>query len=252
MTDLSVVSFNIRYDSPQDGINRWRRRRQALAQVVAAFNADIVGLQEVQAQQRRYLHKHLGQPLGWYGVGRSDGNQAGEQCPILVGPSWQVQSWRTRWLSASPETIGSIGRHAKIPRVMTIMQLAHLQSSLTVAVANLHLDHTSDQARIAGIEVVLDQLREVSSERIIVMGDFNAEPDSAVYQMMLDAGFRDAHGPAAGGTFHAWRGDCGRRIDYLFVGGAIEVLGAHIDRTVIENRLPSDHWPIAARLRLRS
>lgn len=252
MTDLSVVSFNIRYDSPRDGINRWRRRRRALAQVVAAFHADIVGMQEVQAQQRRYLHKHLGQRLVWYGVGRSDGNQAGEQCPILVGPSWQVQSWRTRWLSASPETIGSIGRHAKIPRVMTIMQLVHQQSSLTFAVANLHLDHTSDQARIAGIEVVLDQLREVPSERIIVMGDFNAEPYSAVYQMMLAAGFRDAHGPAAGGTFHAWRGDCGRRIDYLFVGGAIEVLGAHIDRTVIENRLPSDHWPIAARLRLRS
>lgn len=223
-----------------------------LAQVLADYHADIVGMQEVQAHQRRYLHNHLGQPLRWYGVGRSDGDQAGEQCPILVGPRWQVQSWQTRWLSASPEIVGTVGSHAKIPRVMTMIQLAHEQSAVTVAVANLHLDHTSDQARIAGMEVVLDQLQKLSSERIIVMGDFNAEPDSEVYRMMLAADFRDTHGPDAGGSFHAWRGDNGRRIDYLFVRGAIEVLSAQIDRTVIANRLPSDHWPVAARLRLRS
>ena len=60
--------------------------------------------------------------------------------------------------------------------------------------------------------------------------------------------FRALH-PDAGqvGTFNGFKGDtCGEKIDAVLVSPGWSVLGAAIDRTRLEGRYPSDHFPVTA------
>src|SRR6056297_2723903 len=80
--NLKVMSFNIRLDNAQDGINQWKNRKEMVRNVFAEQKIDIAGLQEVLQNQLNYLIKKLPE-YQIYGVGRDDGKKGGEACPIL-------------------------------------------------------------------------------------------------------------------------------------------------------------------------
>ena len=42
-TSLSVMTFNMRYDNPEDGQNNWRFRRERIAGVIKAQEVDVLG-----------------------------------------------------------------------------------------------------------------------------------------------------------------------------------------------------------------
>lgn len=89
--------------------------------------------------------------------------------------------------------------------------------------------------------------------RWIVMGDFNLGLDSPAMNELAKAGLRSVLPTDAGGTFHAWSGATDRqRIDHILVDDGWEVLAAEVRHDRPGGRLPSDHWPIVARLRLRA
>ena len=74
---LRVMSFNIRYDEPRDGVNAWANRKQKVADVIRFHKADLVGVQEALLSQLRDLERSL-PDFAWCGVGRTDGTEAGE------------------------------------------------------------------------------------------------------------------------------------------------------------------------------
>ncbi|MEK7854598.1 MAG: endonuclease, partial [Acidobacteriota bacterium] len=43
---LRVMTFNIRYNEPRDGVNAWPNRKQKVADVIRFHKADLVGVQE--------------------------------------------------------------------------------------------------------------------------------------------------------------------------------------------------------------
>jgi endonuclease/exonuclease/phosphatase family metal-dependent hydrolase len=45
-SSIRVMTFNIRYDEPHDGVNAWPNRKQKVADVIRFHKADIVGVQE--------------------------------------------------------------------------------------------------------------------------------------------------------------------------------------------------------------
>ena len=69
-TTLSVMTFNMRYDNPEDGADNWRFRRGRVAEVIASHGVDVFGTQELpfsepvesRKQQRlfRAVHKEFG------------------------------------------------------------------------------------------------------------------------------------------------------------------------------------------------
>ena len=72
---IRVMSFNIRYGTANDGINRWDLRKEFLVETIRNFDPDMLGTQETLASQRDYL----AQALDGYGVvaaGRDDGRAA--------------------------------------------------------------------------------------------------------------------------------------------------------------------------------
>lgn len=52
---LRVMTFNIRYDEPRDGVNAWPNRKQKVADVIRFHKADLVGVQEALLTQLRDL-----------------------------------------------------------------------------------------------------------------------------------------------------------------------------------------------------
>ena len=79
---IRIMTFNIRYDEPRDGVNAWPNRKQKVADVIRFHKADIVGVQEALLTQLRDLETLL-PGFAWVGVGRTDGKEAGEYSPIL-------------------------------------------------------------------------------------------------------------------------------------------------------------------------
>ena len=70
------MTFNMRYDNPEDGADNWRFRRGRVAEVIASHGVDVFGTQELLANQLGDL-KRLLPGYAAVGVGREDGAEAG-------------------------------------------------------------------------------------------------------------------------------------------------------------------------------
>lgn len=249
---LTVASFNVRYQTRRDGRNNWPRRRRAVTSMIDSWRADVLALQEVLPRQRRYLERHL-EEFEWYGVGRADGRDEGEQSPVALRRSrFHARTWRTRWLSLTPDEPGSLGWDARIPRVATVVlaTAARPGPDEEIGVISTHFDHRSDAARRGGAELIVQTVAADAERDWVVMGDLNADHDSDVLAILRDGGLRPVLPDDAGGTLHGWSGRRdGARIDHILVHGDWEVEDAWIDHTEPDGRLPSDHWPVLARLR---
>ena len=45
---IEVMSFNIRFDNPDDGINNWNNRKEIVKELLSNYKCDFIGLQEVK------------------------------------------------------------------------------------------------------------------------------------------------------------------------------------------------------------
>lgn len=265
MSELSVATFNIRFRNLTDGAHGWRHRRESTLRQLSDLDVDVCGMQEVLQDQRTFLERGL-PDAQWYGVGRNDGRSSGEQSPILVRPGrLEVTSWRTLWLSEQPARAGSKGWDAKIPRVATV--LLATCAGVRIGIVNTHFDHCGRQAQVESARLIADVARgrrEIAGVRAgiaaeppqrrrwIIMGDFNVELASAAMRELSHAGLRSVLPDDATGTFHGFTGATDRqRIDHILVDDGFDVLDAQILHQRPGGRLPSDHWPVVARLRMR-
>jgi endonuclease/exonuclease/phosphatase family metal-dependent hydrolase len=254
---LTIMSFNIRYGTANDGPNRWELRRGQLIDLVKAQNPDVLGLQEA-------LHGQIDEILAalpdyrMVGVGRRDGGHGGEYAAILYRASrLVVRRTETFWLSDTPEIVASTTWGNAIERICTWALIDDKQGR-SFYVYNVHLDHISQPSREKSVRLVLDRIAaRAPSAPVLVTGDFNTGEANPATRAML-ATFRDtfrAVHPAATefGTYNAFTlgSTKGDKIDYIFVEPETEVMSADILRTSTDGRYPSDHFPVVARIRLK-
>jgi endonuclease/exonuclease/phosphatase family metal-dependent hydrolase len=129
---LRVMSFNIRYGTARDGENAWDRRREFVAHTIKTYQPDLLGMQEVLAEQGDYLRQAL-PDYAYVGGGRDDGKRAGEASPIMYRKArFQPLADGQFWLSDTPEKIASRGWDAALPRVATWVRLKDRQTGKTV------------------------------------------------------------------------------------------------------------------------
>jgi endonuclease/exonuclease/phosphatase family metal-dependent hydrolase len=112
---------------------------------------------------------------------------------------------------------------------------------------NTHLDASADESyRLQEVDAVLNAVRPRLSPitPVLVGGDFNAEPGSAVVQKVLGMGLRDAWTECGQGDGFTYPADQPtKRIDYLFLSGALRCTAAE----VLDTRI-SDHRPLLVTL----
>jgi endonuclease/exonuclease/phosphatase family metal-dependent hydrolase len=259
---LTVMSFNIRYGTANDGENHWMLRRDFLIDVMREADADLVGLQEALDAQVAALLQALPQ-YGVVGVGRDDGRTRGEYAAILYRRDrFHVSDAGTFWFSDTPEVIASRSWGNRITRICTWARLID-RDGRAFWHYNVHLDHESQPSRERSTALLADRIaaRRGIDEPVIVTGDFNvgesnpaiarltAPPPGAPAPFVDTFRVRHPEEPRAG-TFNAFKSGQtgGEKIDYVLVQPGTDVLDAAIIRTSRNDRYPSDHFPVTARI----
>ena len=256
-SSVNVLSFNIRYNNPDDGEHAWPNRKGMVASVVRFHAADLVGMQEVLRSQIDDLTVLLPN-YSWYGVGRNDGKNSGEFSPIFYRRDrFQLLDSGEFWLSKNPDQIGSKSWDAALPRIATWVKFRDRESKQEFIHLNTHFDHLGEVARARSAELILDRLKTLSGNMpAVVTGDFNVPPESEAYatmtSMLVDSKLEsvsEPHGPE--GTFGGFTvkvDDTGDRIDYVFVAEGTKVLRYAALSDQWDGRYPSDHLPVLAEI----
>ena len=263
---LNVMSWNIRYNNPADGANGWPNRKEWVAEIVLKSQVDIAGFQEVLVGQLEDLKSRL-PDMDAYGVGRDDGQNAGEFTPIFYRKDrFELIDKSTFWLSPTPDKVASKGWDAALPRIASWVKLKERQTGHLFCVINTHFDHRGVLARIESAKLLRQQLKDLFPDLpVILMGDLNTTPSSPPYSTLTGNDAHDApvyvdafvHSKTAPeGPQSTWNGfDAivpARRIDFVFITQPGNVLRHRILDDQREGRFPSDHLPVVAQLNLIS
>lgn len=252
--EFKVMTYNIRYGTAPDGDNAWPKRREALIDLIKKHDPDILGVQEALAGQVDELRAALpGHEV--FGVGRDDGLRKGEYSAIFTRRSKMgMREGGTRWISDNPLKPGTLAFDAKITRIFTWGDFFS-SGGQRFLLMNCHLDHQSGQARLLGGQQMLAFANHRPNLPAIVIGDFNSAPsDLPVQELLKNNRFFDSK-PAEGpwGTFNGFKPTetGGDMIDHILFSIEWTLIDVTIDRTIVNGRVPSDHFPVIARLRLK-
>jgi endonuclease/exonuclease/phosphatase family metal-dependent hydrolase len=256
---LRVMTYNIRLDLAEDGVNRWSNRRDQFIGQVGLMRPAILGLQEVVPSQKMDLERAF-PSYSFLGAPREAN---GESANVAFDrTTFTLRSSGTFWLSPTP-TVPSKGWDAAYSRVATWAHLVRKDDGRRFLILNTHLDNEGKQARLEGARQILRWIasNRVPGELVVVTGDFNTTPDSPPVQALMSAplSLRDSRTisktPPVGpeGTWNEFRAiplpKDEMRIDFVLVDPKIAVerygvLAWHHDGP----RVASDHFPVVADL----
>lgn len=261
--NLKVMSYNIRYDNPEDGVNQWKNRKDFAANLIRFYDADIFGAQEVLHNQLTDLSDRL-PGYAHVGVGREDGKTKGEYAPIFYkSDRFDLLKSGNFWLAEDINAVGKKGWDAACERVATWAILRDKQTGKEFFFLNTHLDHMGKVARHEGASLVLEQSKQLAGTMpVIITGDFNAIPADEPIQVLTNASdprhlthSREVaafkYGPEW--TFHDFGKipfDKREWIDYIFVKGNIRVLTHGVLTDTLNQLYPSDHCPVISTLEI--
>jgi endonuclease/exonuclease/phosphatase family metal-dependent hydrolase len=257
--NMRAMSYNIRLDLASDGTNGWPYRRNELIGQIEIVRPDIMGLQEVLSNQRRDLAAAL-PDYEFLGLGRDDGKDAGEYSPLGVRKAaFAIGRSGTFWLSPTPDR-PSLGWGASYKRIVTWVQLTHRSSGSAILALNTHWDHESLLARResgAMISRWISQHRR-PSERVLLLGDFNAPLAEPSMKILTDAGLADTRATARevlGGetsfnNFQAIPAKPSPAIDHILVDSSWRVRRHATIAQHVNGKVASDHFPVVADLTL--
>lgn len=261
---LRIMTFNIRYNNPNDGENAWPNRKDMVASVIHFHHADLVGVQEALKGQMLDLEDRLPE-FAWFGVGRDDGKEAGEYSAIFYNKQrFELLEQNTFWLSETPQILGSIGWDAACVRIVTWGHFRDKKTGAKFYHFNTHFDHRGPAARENSANLIVKKIKEIAGDSpVMLTGDFNFPPTSPLYSIItaiqpddnrvilydaLKASKQPPHGPDW--SSHGWRpkGKPGQKIDYIFVTKDVNVLQHGVLSDEWNGRYPSDHLPVLAEI----
>lgn len=256
------MTYNIRLDTPADGVNQWPNRIEKVAGVILKYNPDIIGVQEALHHQLQDLIRLL-PDYSYVGVGREDGKEKGEYSAILYrNDRFGVLQQDTRWLSETPDVPGSKSWDAAITRIFTSAKFYDKETKIEFRVFNTHLDHVGVESRFHSAAYLAGSVvgsRVHNQIPVVLMGDFNFERSETAYQALVGSEITESQPlvdtkPANDNTgtycgFEVEKMEC-RAIDYIF----------HTKEWILKNYLvitdhdgtyyPSDHLPVMVEFEL--
>ena len=262
--EYKIISYNVRFSSvPEtDGANRWELRRDASIKMVAEQKPLAMGLQEACPDQIDFLDQNL---TGYkhIGVGRDDGNRAGEMMAIYYDTTrLTLLNSGTFWLSDTPDKV-SIGWDAACNRTCTWGHFKVNDTGFEFLYFNTHLDHVGSQARRNSIKLIVAKMAELNPNNVPVFlsGDFNSTTDDTIFEP-LKASLKDAREVSAISDKNITYNGFGKVIDnpdtrkewvidHIFFSGvnpvAFRVVMCNFGVPFI-----SDHYPIAFKFRTQT
>ena len=254
--EIKVISYNVRYNNPNDGKDIWENRRSTIVNLIKNENPDFLGLQEVNHAQLLFLNSNLSN-YSFVGVGRDDGKTKGEYSPIFYNNNlFDLIKSDTFWLSSTPDKI-SVGWDASMERICTYAVFRSKTNKKNIWVFNTHFDHIGMEAREKSADLIISVINKLTEpeDYVVLTGDFNLLDDSKTI-MNLQSNFNDTNKnlektDKSYGTFNNFKLNfvSKSRIDYVFEKNFKLINSRHIIVKTPEGRWASDHHPILAKLK---
>ena len=268
--ELTVGSYNIRYKNRGDSIkgNGWQDRCPSICHQLLWERPDIFGAQEVLHAQLLDLERGL-KTYRWIGVGRDDGQQAGEYAAIFYNPQRvELLEEGHFWLNETPDR-PALGWDAACIRICT---WGHFRDRLTQQdfyFLNLHMDHVGVTARRESAKLVMQRITAMTDggkKLAVLTGDFNVPQTDELYDLFTQSGvLKDCYTAASerfveNGSFNGFKPQSytTERIDHIFVTPktTVDAFAIRTDGRWQEDkdgqwtrRVLSDHYPLFARIR---
>ena len=189
---------------------------------------DIIGLQEVGPNWYKSLKSQLGGTYGYVGVprsGTSSTNSGNEASPIFYKKSeYKLIDSGTKWLSNTPDTVGSRISGSLYIRVMTYAVLYHKDTGTIYIYVNTHLDNAdSGSIRVKQMQILMNLVDKLPNYPTILTGDLNGGLQSGVINAIQNThGYTNLAKKAAkkDSTYQTatfWETNSPCVIDYIFL-----------------------------------
>ena len=253
--NIKVISYNIRYNNPNDKVNIWSNRKSTVIEFISNENADFVGMQEVLSSQLIDLMNLLPR-YNYIGVGRDDCKIRGEYSPILFNNNkYEVLESDTFWLSETPNEI-SVGWDASMERICTYGLFKNLNSNKKIWIFNTHFDNVGTLAREKSVELIIDKINKLNEMNypVLLTGDFNLEDENKSIKKLQNE-FIDSKKDILKsnhfyGTYNGFNNvKSNKRIDYVFFKNLILINSKHVYIKTKAENWASDHHPVVAYLK---
>lgn len=257
---MKVMTFNLRADNVMDINNRWQQRKQLVYDVINQYDCDIIGFQEVTNRMDKGLSEQIG---GYYKTGEGRTRKLfTEKNPLFIKEKISVVQDKTFWLSKTPDKKSSNIWYSLFPRICT-GAICEIEGGKRIRIYNTHLDCLLPHAREYGLKVIMEHIRIEQEEEAlpcILMGDFNAKPNSKLIKRFKGEQYSgnrfiavqeirpDIYKQTTMGGFKGR--EEGRHIDYIFVTEEFKIKKIEIVKYHKQGKYPSDHYPIVAELGL--
>jgi endonuclease/exonuclease/phosphatase family metal-dependent hydrolase len=270
---LRVMSFNMLLnwsESHLEPIDRWESRKSRVIEYVLWARPDVIGSQELQADQLDDLLCGIGNAYDYYGVGAKDGTKKGDIPAVFYRKDrLKLVEGRTFYFSETPEEISSTPFGGK--NTFTFCHFHDKNTGREFFVINTHLAFGNVNKR----NYEACKLRDFLIERelqlpIFITGDFNTfsfrqELDlpyfdgDHIINIIEQGGVLDSSdsplfghfGPISSTNYSTEKkksfcseGEPGIILDHIFVGNGVRVLSHGIDAAKVDGHYPSDHFPV--------
>jgi endonuclease/exonuclease/phosphatase family metal-dependent hydrolase len=252
---VKVMTYNIRYATPNDGVNEWSKRASKVYDLIKKYDPDIIGVQEALQSQLEDIVTNLPQ-YTYVGVGRDDGKTAGEYSAILYRKNkFTITEQNTFWLSETPEVPGSKSWDAAITRIVTWGRFRDKKSSQEFMIINTHFDHKGKEARLESARFLKKKAADLSKGLpSVVMGDLNCKREDPPYSALMSTEGLALTDPAPAnppGTFCSFTVNsipC-NPIDYIFHSSDWRSENYAVIQDNDGTYYPSDHLPVMVTLK---
>ena len=256
-TDKPIVtaSYNLRLNTPKDGINAWPNRKEAVKSLIRFHEFDIFGTQEGYIEQLNDVAEL--EEYSFTGHGREDGKEAGEHSAIFYKTKrFKLLDSGDFWLSETPDVPGLGWDATCCNRICSWGKFRDLETKKEFCFFCVHFDHQGVIARKESGKLMVQKITEIAGDYpAICVGDLNSYPETEqikTIQTLLNDSHQVSLTPPYGpeGTTNGFNYNAALtgRIDYIFVSKTIDVLKYGVLTDHIDQRYPSDHLPVVAKI----
>ncbi|GAB3506772.1 endonuclease/exonuclease/phosphatase family protein [Spirosoma knui] len=251
---INIATYNLRYNTPNDGVNAWPNRKENVKSLIRYHEFDIFGTQEGLIGQLNDLSEMT--EFARIGKGRDDGKEAGEHSAIFYKKDrFSVLQSGDFWLSETPDKPGKGWDATCCNRICSWAKFKDRTTNKEFYFFSVHFDHQGVEARRQSGKLMVQKIKEIAKNApVVCVGDLNSTPETEQVQTMqtiLNDAYKVTAMPPYGpvGTFNSFKFDApmNNRIDYIFVSKGIDVLKYAALTDSKEQRYPSDHQPVVVK-----
>lgn len=226
-----IVSYNIHHGEGMDGVLDFGR----IGRIISAERPRFAGIQEVD---------------------QLTGRVKGADTCALLEKSTGLHATFAKAIDFDGGAYGNAVLSREVPRDVRRIPLPGAEPRVLLLCefddcwfGTMHLAVDSEAARLGSIEAVRRAVADCGGKPVFLSGDWNAWPDSPVLKGLK--GFLTVLSSESEATFHGGRASAAegpnrnKCIDYIVLDSAHCGEYAVCGRRVVQERLASDHYPIA-------